>query len=141
MKPSSTSCASILDRGRLLLIKRASDPGKGNWSFPGGRIELGETVLEAARREVLEETGIEIEPLEVFQVYDWITRDDTGRILFHYIVHSVRARYLSGEPRAQDDAADVLWATRTEIANLSMHPFARETAVRLLQEAEPSPSA
>ena len=138
MQPTSTSCASILHRGRLLLIKRASDPGKGNWSFPGGRIELGETVLEAARREVLEETGIEIEPLEIFQVYDWVTRDDTGRILFHYIVHYVRARYVSGEPRAQDDATDVLWATRAELADLSMHPFARETAVRLLQDAESS---
>jgi ADP-ribose pyrophosphatase YjhB (NUDIX family) len=123
------------------MIERASDPGKGNWSFPGGRIKLGETVLEAAKREVLEETGIEIEPLEIFQVYDWITRDDTGRILFHYVVHYVRARYLSGDPRAQDDAARALWVTETGIAHLPMHPFARETAVRLLQEAEPSPQA
>lgn len=134
IQPTSTCCACILRGGHLLLIKRAREPGKGNWSFPGGRIELGETILEGVEREVLEETGVEIQPLETFQVYDWITRDDTGRICFHYIVHYVRARYVSGEACARDDAACVLWATESDLAHLAMHPFARETAARLLKE-------
>ncbi len=108
--PVSTCCACVLRDHRLLLIKRGHEPGKGNWSFPGGRIELGETILEAAKRETLEETGVEIAPLAVFQVYDWIVRDDAGGITFHYLVHYVHARYLSGEPRARDDAIGVLWA-------------------------------
>jgi len=138
MQPTSTCCACILHGGRLLLIERACEPGKGSWSFPGGRIELGETIFEDVEREVLEETGVEIEPLETFQVYDWITRDDTGRICFHYIVHYVRARYVSGEARAGEDAARALWATETDLADLAMHPFVRETAVRLLKEEAPS---
>ena len=134
IQPTSTCCACILHGGRLLLIERARDPGRGNWSFPGGRIQLGETIFEAVRREVLEETGVEIEPLETFQVYDWITRDETGRICFHYIVHYVRARYVSGEASARDDAARALWTTEADLADLTMHPFARETAERLLKE-------
>lgn len=130
--PVSTSCACVLRDHRLLLIKRGHEPGKGNWSFPGGRIELGETVLEAAKRETLEETGVEIEPLEVFQVYDNIVRDHEGRITFHYLVHYVHARYLSGEPRPQDDAAGGLWAAECDLAPLQMHPFVRRTALELL---------
>jgi mutator protein MutT len=122
-------------RGRILLIQRAQEPNKGFWSFPGGRIELGETVLEAVAREVREETGVEIEPVEVFQVYDWIVRDDAAKIRFHYLVNYVRARYLSGVPRAGSDAADIRWASEEEIPSLTMYPFARDTALRLLREA------
>jgi ADP-ribose pyrophosphatase YjhB (NUDIX family) len=137
--PTPTCCACIVHQGRILLIQRAQEPNKGFWSFPGGHIELGETVLEAAHREVREETGVEIEPLEVFQVYDWIVRDDAGNVRFHYLVNYVRARYLSGDPRAGDDAAQVRWVTETEIPHLAMHPVPRHTALRLLREAAQPP--
>ncbi len=94
-RPTPTACACIMHDGRLLLIERAYEPGQGNWSFSGGRMELGETVLETARREVREETGLDVEPLEIFQVYDWITRDEAGALLFHYVVHYVHARAAS----------------------------------------------
>lgn len=116
----------------MLLIQRAQEPNKGLWSFPGGRIELGETIFQAVTREVREETGIEIEPVKVFQVYDWIVRDDAGRIRFHYVVNYVRARYLSGEPRAGDDAVEVRWVRAEETSALAMHPFPRQIADRLL---------
>ena len=135
-RPTPTCCACIVHQGRILLIQRAQDPNKGFWSFPGGRVELGETILEAVRREVREETGIEIEPLEVFQVYDWIVRDDAGNLRFHYVVNYVRARYLSGEPHGSDDAAQARWTTEDEIPRLTMHPVARKTALRLLREAD-----
>jgi ADP-ribose pyrophosphatase YjhB (NUDIX family) len=122
--------------GRLLLIQRAQEPNKGFWSHPGGRIELGETISETIAREVLEETGIRIEPLGVFQVYDWIVRDDRGEVRTHYVVNYVRARYLSGEARAGDDAADVRWVTESDLPSLTMHPFARETAERALREPD-----
>jgi 8-oxo-dGTP diphosphatase len=137
--PVSTCCACVLRDSRLLLIKRGQEPGKGNWSFPGGRIELGETILEAVKRETLEETGVEIAPLEVFQVYDWIVRDDAGGITFHYLAHYVHARYLSGEPRPRDDAVGVLWAVESDLARLQMHPFVRKTALELLRAASGSP--
>jgi 8-oxo-dGTP diphosphatase len=131
-RPTPTCCACIVHQGRVLLIQRAQEPNKGFWSFPGGRIELGETIFQAVTREVREETGIEIEPVKVFQVYDWIVRDDAGRIRFHYVVNYVRARYLAGEPRAGDDAVEVRWIRAEEISALAMHPFARQIADRLL---------
>jgi ADP-ribose pyrophosphatase YjhB (NUDIX family) len=117
----------------VLLIQRAQEPGKGNWSFPGGRIEFGEAIAEAVKRETLEETCLQIEPLRTFQVYDNITRRDDGRICFHYLVHYVGARYVSGEPRAREDAAGIMWAGESELAGLTMHPFVRDTALRLLR--------
>ena len=135
LRPTPTCCACIVHQGRILLIQRGQDPNKGFWSFPGGRVELGETILEATHREVEEETGIEIEPLEVFQVYDWIVRDDAGNLRFHYVVNYVRARYLSGEPHGGDDAAQARWTTEDEIPRLTMHTVARKTALRLLREA------
>jgi len=139
--PVSTCCACVLHDDRLLLIERAQEPGQGNWSFPGGRIELGETIFEAVKREVLEETGVEIEPLETFQVYDNIVRDDEGRIAFHYLVHYVRARYVAGVPRPQDDAAGARWAGAPDLAPLQMHPFVRRTALGLLGAAGGSSSS
>lgn len=134
--PTSTCCGCIVHDRRLLMILRAREPSKGEWSFPGGRIEFGETVFEAVTREVEEEVGVEVEPEQVFQVYDWITRDESGRITFHYLVHYVLCRYLSGEPRASSDAAQARWVTEAEVAALPMHPFVRETAVRLLRQGQ-----
>jgi len=134
VSPTPTCCACIVRDGRLLLIQRAAEPSKGGWSFPGGRVELGESIFEAVTREVREEAGIEIEPLETFQVYDWITRDEAGGVRFHYVVNYVRARYLSGQPHPGDDAAQVRWVTEGDLGSLPMHPFARQTALRLLRE-------
>ena len=135
MQLTPTCCACIVHEGRLLMIQRATEPSKGEWSFPGGHVELGETVLEAIRREVQEEVGLEIEPERVFQVYDWIVRDGDGRLQFHYLVNYVRCRYLSGEPRASSDASAVRWVTTLGLEELQMHPFVRETALCLLGEA------
>jgi 8-oxo-dGTP diphosphatase len=128
-----TCCACILHQGRLVLIQRAQEPGKGNWSFPGGRIEFGETIAEAVKRETLEETCLKIDPLRTFQVYDNITRGEDGRIRFHYLVHYVGTQYVSGEPCAREDAAGIMWAGEPELADLTMHPFVRDTALRLLR--------
>jgi ADP-ribose pyrophosphatase YjhB (NUDIX family) len=102
---------------------------------------LGETILEAVKREPLEETGVEVEPVELFQVYDNIVRDDAGRIAFHYLVHYVHARYIGGEPRPQDDAVGTLWADESDVAQLQMHPFVRQTALTLLRAAGGSSSS
>ena len=132
-RPTPTCAAYVLHEGRLLLIQRGTEPNKGLWSFPAGRIELGETLFEAVKREAKEEAGIEIEPLELFQTHDWIARDEAGRVCFHYLVNLVRARYLSGTPRAGDDAVDTRWATEADIAGLPMDPFIRDVAHRVLQ--------
>jgi len=110
------------------------------WSFPGGHIELGETIFEALKREVVEETGLDIEPQQVFEVYDHIIRDDAGRVRFHFVVNYVRSRYLSGEPCASSDAHQVRWVTEADLPALPMHPFARRTALRLVREVTPGPA-
>ena len=133
VRPTPTACACIVRRGRLLLIQRGTEPNKGLWSFPGGHIELGETLFEAVKREAGEETGIEVEPLELFQTHDWIARDDAGRVCFHYLENLVRARYLAGKARSGDDAVQARWVTEAQITKLAMDPFVRETALRILR--------
>ena len=82
---------------RALIVQRAQQPNAGRWGFPGGVLELGETVGEGAMRELLEETGIVAEPAGVLNVHDAISRDDEGRVQFHYVLIAVRGIWRSGE--------------------------------------------
>jgi 8-oxo-dGTP diphosphatase len=100
---------------RALIVQRAQQPNAGRWGFPGGVLELGETVGEGAMRELLEETGIVAEPVGVLNVHDAISRDEDGRVQFHYILIAVRGLWQSGEGVAADDAAACAWASRAEI--------------------------
>lgn len=95
---------------RLLLIRRGRAPRLGQWSLPGGAQGVGETVFEAAAREVLEETGLTVRPIEVVTVVDAITRDGAGAVHFHYTLVEVSAEWETGEAAAMDDALDVRWA-------------------------------
>jgi 8-oxo-dGTP diphosphatase len=100
---------------RALIVQRAQQPNAGRWGFPGGVLELGETVAEGAMRELKEETGIVAEPAGWLNVHDAISRDDEGRVQFHYTLIAVRGVWQSGEGVAADDAADVAWASRDDI--------------------------
>lgn len=96
--------------GRVLLVRRAKPPRQGEWSLPGGAQELGETVFEAARREVREETGLEVEITGLITVVDAIRRDQAGAVAYHYTLVDVAAEWRAGEAQALDDAAEVVWA-------------------------------
>ena len=100
---------------KALIVQRAQQPNAGRWGFPGGVLELGETVAEGAVRELREETGIVAEPAGWLDVHDAISRDDEGRVQFHYILIAVRGIWRSGEGEAADDAAAVAWVSRTDI--------------------------
>jgi len=97
--------------GQVLLIRRGKPPGYGEWSLPGGRQELGETLFAAAEREVREETGVTARARSFLTAVDNIVRDGDGNLLFHYTIIDVTADWVSGDPVAGDDALDARWAS------------------------------
>ncbi len=101
---------------RVLLIRRGKPPREGQWSLPGGRQRLGERIEAAARREVAEEAGIEIEVGPLVDVVDSITRDDQGVVQYHYTLVDLVAEWRGGEVRAGHDAAEVVWADPSDLA-------------------------
>lgn len=106
----------------MLLVRRGKPPAKGQWAIPGGSLELGETLQEAAEREIREETGIVIRAGDPFYTFDTVVRDDAGRVQFHYVIVDLMAEYVSGEVKAGDDAKDARWASPREIADLDISP-------------------
>ena len=96
---------------QVLLIRRARPPNQGQWSLPGGAQDLGETVFAGAAREVLEETGLTVRPRAIVTAVDSLHRDGEGRVQFHYTLVEVLADWVSGEAKAQDDAAAAGWFT------------------------------
>jgi len=107
--------AIILRRDRILLVERGKAPLKGHWSLPGGALEAGESLADGIRREVLEETGLEVQPLGIFEVFERINRDRQGRIEYHYVLIDYLCRIKSGVPRPADDAARVEWIRRADL--------------------------
>jgi ADP-ribose pyrophosphatase len=114
--------AVVIKDSQVLLVRRANDPNRGQWSIPGGIVDLGETLAQAAIREVREECRVEIEPGDVLTTYDLIRRDKRGRVLYHYVLIDLAARHLSGEPMAGTDASDVRWVDEAQLDELDIAP-------------------
>ena len=112
--------AVIVDDGRVLLVKRGQAPLQGEWSIPGGKLELGETVRQAVRREVLEESGLQVEATELLGVFDRIVPDDNGRVRYHYILIDFLCRVLAGTLQPGSDAQDAGWFAIHEISQLGL---------------------
>jgi len=107
---------AVVVRGdRVLVVRRANPPMPGRWGFPGGVLELGETVAQGAMRELAEETGVEAEAGGPLTVIDTIDRDEEGRVRYHYTLVAMIGHWQSGEGVAADDADEVAWLTRAEI--------------------------
>lgn len=122
--------AVVFKGDKILTVERGQEPSKGKWSIPGGRIELGETAFEAARREVMEECSIEVEIERVLDSVDNIIRDKDGRVQYHFVIIDLLARYVSGEIRAQSDAAECRWVTLRELLELDVTPMLRDMLKR-----------
>ncbi len=106
--------AVILDENRVLLVLRGREPMKGEWSIPGGALELGETLEAAVRREVLEETGLEVETQAIVEVLDKVVIEN-GRIQYHYVLIDFLCRVQGGTLRPDSDADDVRWISHEEL--------------------------
>jgi 8-oxo-dGTP diphosphatase len=109
--------AVVMRGDRVLVVRRANPPMPGRWGFPGGVLELGETVAQGAMRELLEETGVKAEPADPLTVIDTIDRDREGRVRYHYTLVAVLGTWQSGEGAPGDDAEEVAWLTRDEIVD------------------------
>jgi ADP-ribose pyrophosphatase YjhB (NUDIX family) len=105
--------AVIVQEGRVLLVQRGREPMKGRWTIPGGLIEVGESLHEAVTRETREETGLEVEPVELVELLDRIHREE-GRVRYHYVIADYLCRVVGGTLAAADDAAAVRWVERAE---------------------------
>jgi 8-oxo-dGTP diphosphatase len=112
--------AIIIEDDRVLLVKRAHPPLQAQWSIPGGVLEVGEMVREAALREAREETGLIVEPGELLGVYDRILYNAEKRVQYHYVLIDFLCRRVGGELLAADDAAEVRWFTREELPRLNL---------------------
>jgi 8-oxo-dGTP diphosphatase len=117
--------ALIVETGRVVLIKRGHEPLKGDWSIPGGLLELGETVRQAAERETVEETGLKVRATELLGVFDRVVTDEEGRTLYHYVLVDFLCNVISGELKCAGDADDARWFTAEEVGKL---PLAEDTA-------------
>lgn len=100
----------VIKEDSVLLVRRGKPPNVGAWTLPGGAQELGETTEQAGRRELLEETGLEVDTLHFAATVDNIRRDPDGRIRFHYTIIDFAARWVSGEPVAATDVSEATWA-------------------------------
>jgi len=118
--------AVIFKDEKILMVLRGKPPAENTWSIPGGCVELGETLQEAAKRETIEETGILILAREPVYTFDVIERDENGHVRFHYVIVDLAADYVSGEPRPGDDAVDVSWISPEDMKNYNVSAATRK---------------
>ncbi len=118
--------AVVFKDNRVLLVRRGKPPAENMWAIPGGSVKIGESLQDAAEREILEETGITIRALEPIFTFDVIDRDDSGGIRFHYVIVDLTADYIGGVPLAGDDAAAARWVSAGELASLEVNVKTRQ---------------
>lgn len=105
----------VIGDGGVVLIRRGNQPRRGEWSIPGGKLEVGETLAEGVRRELREETGLEVEVRGLIEAFDRVYRDPDGRVRFHYVILDYLCRASSLEPAAGGDALEAVWVPEGEL--------------------------
>jgi len=132
----------VIEDGRALLIRRGSEPLLGQWSIPGGTLELGETLIEGTERELREETGLTVSVLEMIEVFErinfgsgadetWKTLEEKRRPRFHFVIVDYLCERISGVPVAGGDVTDVAWADENNLEKFGLTP----TATRVIRKA------
>jgi len=121
----------VISEGRALLVRRGGPPLEGQWSIPGGMLEVGEALREGVRRELLEETGVQVRVGELIEVFERINLDDKGKARYHFVVLDYLCEAMGGEARAGSDVTHVAWARPAELSKYSL----TETATRVILKA------
>lgn len=119
----------VISDGRTLLIRRGHAPLQGEWSIPGGTLELGETLIEGVERELLEETAINVRVVDLIEVFDRVFRDEAGRTQYHFVILDYLCELLGGEARAGSDVTDVAWVSQADLGRYSLSP----TVIRVIR--------
>lgn len=136
-RPIPAVSALVFRGGAVLLVKRRDEPSRGIWSPPGGSLELGETVEEAAVRETQEETGVAVRPVRVVDVRDYLSRDQEGRVQWHYVLLSVLCDYVSGEPFPATDAENARFIPLASLPDYDVTATARDVLERVAASRPP----
>ena len=118
-RPFLAVSAVIVRDGRVLIVRRARAPAKQIYTLPGGVVEAGETLPEAVRREIREETGLEIEPVALAGHREFILRDDDKRVSRHFVILSFASRWITGEPVLNDELEEARWIDPSELTGLT----------------------
>ena len=134
-RPYLAVSAAIVRDGRLLVVRRAKLPAQEVFTFPGGVVETGETLMEALAREIAEETALKIAPVGLAGHREFIARDDAGRVARHFVILAFAARWIAGEPRPNEEIAEARWVTPDELDALptteGLHEIARSALAQV----------
>ncbi len=136
-RPIPGASAFVFREGSVLLVKRRDEPGRGLWSPPGGSIEVGETVEQAAAREALEETGVVVRARRVADVRTVLVRDSEGSVQWHYVLVGVLCDWVSGEPFPATDAENARFIPLAELGEYELTPTAREALEQVARSRSP----
>ena len=125
--------AIIIHQSKILIVKRANEPAKGLWSIPGGVVELGEHLYKAIKREVKEETGLEIDIERLLDAVDNIVFDEDNRIQYHYVLLDYLCRLRGGALKAADDVQEIQWVSLEALQSLPITPSLNRVIAKIKQ--------
>ena len=125
----------VIADGRTLLVRRGSAPLEGQWSIPGGMLELGELIVEGVRRELAEETGIEVRVLELIEVFERVIPGEDGRTRYHFVILDYLCDMVGGQAQAASDVTDVAWAREEELGKYELTAIATRVIKRAFEMA------
>ena len=122
LQPQIGVGAAVFKNNKVLLVRRKNPPAAGFWAIPGGRLKWGETLQQAAEREIKEETGVIIKAGEIAWVFEVIDRDEESLVRFHYVIIDLHSKYLTGTPQANSDALQARWIGKNDLLREEIHP-------------------